>query len=93
MGVIPQLLFAVFTDNLPPITGDFTGDNTVVPIDFLRDGTCRITDTTSRFNSHSDRKAKAQVETAQESNHRNGSYTKTVNSGYGAVEVLSLIHI
>ena len=37
--------------------------------------------------SHSDRKAKAQVETAQESNHRNGSYTKTVNFGYGALEV------
>ena len=36
---------------------------------------------------HSDRKTKAQVETAQENNHRNGSYTKTVNSGYGAVEV------
>ena len=37
--------------------------------------------------SHCDRKAKAQVETAQSSNHRNGSYTKTVNSGYGVVEV------
>ena len=37
--------------------------------------------------SHSDRMTKAQVETAQENNHRNGSYTKTVNSGYGAVEV------
>ncbi len=37
--------------------------------------------------SHSDRKAKAQVETAQSSNHRNGAYTKTINSGYGAVEV------
>lgn len=37
--------------------------------------------------SHSDRKTKAQVETAQANNHRNGSYTKTVNSGYGAVEV------
>ena len=37
--------------------------------------------------SHSERKAKSQVETAQSSNHRNGSYTKTVNSGYGAVEV------
>ena len=37
--------------------------------------------------SHSDRKAKAQVETAQANNLRNGSYTKTVNSGYGAVEV------
>ena len=36
---------------------------------------------------HSDRKAKARVETAQDSNHRNGSYTKTVNSGYGALEV------
>ncbi|MER0098119.1 transposase, partial [Corynebacterium marquesiae] len=36
---------------------------------------------------HCDRKAKSQVETAQENNHRNGSYTKTVNSGYGAVEV------
>ncbi len=36
---------------------------------------------------HSDRKAKSQVETTQENNHRNGSYTKTVNSGYGAVEV------
>ncbi|MDK7049319.1 transposase, partial [Corynebacterium sp. UMB0012] len=34
-----------------------------------------------------DRKAKSQVETTQENNHRNGSYTKTVNSGYGAVEV------
>ncbi len=37
--------------------------------------------------SHSDRKAKAQVATAHGSNHRNGSYTKTINSGYGAVEV------
>ena len=36
---------------------------------------------------HADRKAKARVETAQESNHRNGSYTKTVNSGYGEVDV------
>lgn len=27
------------------------------------------------------------METRQESNHRNGSYTKTVNSGYGALEV------
>ena len=27
------------------------------------------------------------METAQANNHRNGSYTKTVNSGYGAVEV------
>ena len=36
---------------------------------------------------HSDRKAKDQVETAQVNNHRNGAYTKTVNSGYGAVEV------
>ena len=27
---------------------------------------------------HCDRKAKSQVETAQENNHRNGSYTKTV---------------
>ena len=37
--------------------------------------------------SHSDRKAKAQVATAQGSNHRNGAYTKTINSGYGALEV------
>ena len=37
--------------------------------------------------SHCDRKTKAQVGPAQGSNHRNGSYTKTVNSGYGAVEV------
>lgn len=37
--------------------------------------------------SHSDRKAKAQVKTVHGSNHRNGAYTKTVNSGYGAVEV------
>ena len=36
---------------------------------------------------HSDRKTKAQVETTQSSNHRNGSYTKTVNSGYGRLEV------
>ena len=36
---------------------------------------------------HSDRKMKAQVESAQGSNHRNGSYTKTVNSGYGTLEV------
>ena len=27
------------------------------------------------------------METAQESNHRNGSYTKTVDSGYGRLEV------
>ena len=33
------------------------------------------------------RGSKARLETAQESNHRNGSYTKTVNSGYGALEV------
>ncbi|WP_395890125.1 IS256 family transposase, partial [Corynebacterium urealyticum] len=37
--------------------------------------------------SHSDRKSKAQVEPVHGGNHRNGSYTKTVNSGYGAVEV------
>lgn len=37
--------------------------------------------------SHCDRKTKARVETAQSCNHRNGSYTKTVNSGYRAVEV------
>ena len=36
---------------------------------------------------HSDQKTKAQVETAQSSNHRNGAYTKTVDSGYGALEV------
>lgn len=36
---------------------------------------------------HADCKAKGWVETAQESNHRNGSYTKTVNFGYGALEV------
>ena len=36
---------------------------------------------------HSDRKAKAQVETVQGGNHRNGSYTKTVGSAYGALEV------
>ena len=39
-------------DDLPTITGDFTSDDTVVPIYFLRDGSCRITDTTSRFNSN-----------------------------------------
>lgn len=37
--------------------------------------------------SHSGRKTKAQVGPAQESNHRNGAYTTTVESGYGAVEV------
>ncbi|OFK61653.1 hypothetical protein HMPREF2537_06850 [Corynebacterium sp. HMSC074E01] len=52
MGVISQLLCAVLIDDLPTITGDFTGDDTVVPIYFLRDGSCRITDTTSRFNSN-----------------------------------------
>ena len=36
---------------------------------------------------YSDRKTKVQVEAAQANNRRNGSYTKTVNSGYGAVEV------
>ena len=36
---------------------------------------------------HSDRKIKAQVEPTQGGNHRNGSYTKTVNSGYGTLEV------
>lgn len=36
---------------------------------------------------HSDRKAKAQLETTYGSNHRNGVYTKTINSGYGALEV------
>lgn len=36
---------------------------------------------------HSDRKIKVQVEPTQGSNHRNGSYATTVNSGYGAVEV------
>ncbi|MGV0433338.1 IS256 family transposase, partial [Corynebacterium sp. 20_84] len=35
---------------------------------------------------HSDRKGKAQVETGG-SNHRNGSYSKTVDSGYGPVDV------
>ena len=37
--------------------------------------------------SHSDRKSKAQVEPVHGGNHRNGSYTKTVNSGHGALEV------
>ena len=36
---------------------------------------------------HSDRKTKAQIEPTHGGNHRNGAYTKTVNSGYGAVEV------
>ena len=36
---------------------------------------------------HSDRKIRAQVEPAQGNNHRNGSYTKTANSGYGTLEV------
>ena len=36
---------------------------------------------------HSDRKAKAQVTDAGGGNHRNGSYTKTVDSGYGPLEV------
>ena len=36
--------------------------------------------------SHSDRNAKAQVG-PHGSNHRNGAYTKTINSGYGALEV------
>ncbi len=36
---------------------------------------------------HSDRKGKAQVETAGGGNHRNGSYTKTVDSGYGLLDV------
>ena len=40
--------------------------------------------------SLSDRKAKTQVETAPSGNHRNGSYTNTVNFGYGAVEVTVL---
>lgn len=31
---------------------------------------------------HSDRKTKAQIEPAHSGNHRNGAYTKTVNSGY-----------
>lgn len=35
----------------------------------------------------SDRKAKAQVETVHASNHRNGAYTTTVDSGYAALEV------
>ena len=37
--------------------------------------------------SHSDRKTKAQVETTQGNNHRNGSYPKTVDSNYGPVTV------
>gem|GEM_PF-2548116 len=45
---------------------------------------------------HSDRKAKVQVETAHGSNHRNGAYTKTVNSGYGttanSMKIMSLLH-
>ena len=36
---------------------------------------------------HSDRKAKAQMDSASGANYRNGSYTKTVGSAYGAVEV------
>ena len=36
---------------------------------------------------HSDRKAESEVETAQENNHRNGVYIKTINSEYGVVEV------
>ena len=35
---------------------------------------------------HSDCKTKAQVATIHGSNHRNGAYTKTINSGYGALE-------
>ncbi|MBG9311606.1 transposase, partial [Corynebacterium belfantii] len=36
---------------------------------------------------HSDRTAKAQLGTPDGGNHRNGSYTKTVNSGYGTFDV------
>ena len=36
---------------------------------------------------HSDRKGKAQMDSASGANYRNGSYTKTVGSAYGAVEV------
>ena len=36
---------------------------------------------------HSDRKAKAQMGSASGANYRNGSYTKTVGSAYGAVDI------
>ena len=36
---------------------------------------------------HSDRKAKAQMGSAGGANYRNGSYTKTVGSAYGAVDI------
>jgi len=38
--------------------------------------------------SHCDRKTKAQVETSQENNHRNGSYSPPVISGYAAVRAV-----
>ncbi|MBG9357840.1 IS256-like element IS1132 family transposase, partial [Corynebacterium diphtheriae] len=37
--------------------------------------------------AHSDRTAKAQLGTPDGGNHRNGSYTKTVNSGYSTFDV------
>ncbi len=37
---------------------------------------------------HSDRKAK--TESGEDTNHRNGSCTKTVDSGYGPIEVTML---
>ncbi|WJY67004.1 IS256 family transposase [Corynebacterium auris] len=36
---------------------------------------------------HSDRAAKAQVSPSNGDNHRNGSYTKTVGTGYGPVDI------
>ena len=36
---------------------------------------------------HSDRKAKAQMDAAGAANYRNGSYTKTVGSAYGALDI------
>ncbi|WJY68827.1 Transposase, Mutator family [Corynebacterium auris] len=36
---------------------------------------------------HSDRAAKAQVSPSNGGNHRNGSYTKTVGTGYGPVDI------
>lgn len=36
---------------------------------------------------HSDRKGKAQMDSASAGNYRNGSYTKTVGSAYGMVDI------
>lgn len=51
-------------------------------------GYCIDLDTAHLGYEHSDRTAKAKVEGDQGNNFRNGAYTKTVDSGYGPLQVV-----